>query len=367
MSKLKVGVLFGGKSAEHEVSLVSAQSVMENLNKNKYEIIPIGIDHNGKWITSGEPLQYLKSGRKDKERKRLLPSVREKNAESCVSTKTVDVIFPVLHGTYGEDGTVQGFLELANIPYIGCGVAASAIGMDKALQKQIFSSHNLPITDYLVFNRRRILKRLDPAVIFEIEKNLGYPCFTKPANLGSSVGIFKAHTRSELKFMLKKTAGFDRKIIVEKAVPNTREIEVAVLGNDDLQVSVCGEIVPSGEFYDYDAKYIDGKSKAIIPAKISAKVSDKIRDLAREAYLAIDCSGMARVDFLVDGKTCEIYLSEINTIPGFTSISMYPKLWQASGLSYSRLLDKLIQLSLERHKDKQKNETAIALKKDWYK
>lgn len=367
MSKIKVGILFGGKSAEHEVSLVSAESVMGHLNQNKYEVIPVGINREGKWITAGEPLKYLKKDRQGEGLKRLLPAVHHKDAKSHVATKAVDVIFPVLHGTYGEDGTVQGFLELANIPYVGAGVAASAIGMDKVLQKEIFRAKGLPVISYLVFSRKRILERLDPQVVKEIEEKIGYPCFTKPANSGSSVGIFKAHTRAELRYMIKKTACFDRKIIVEKAVANVCEIEVAVLGNDDPEVSACGEIISSNEFYDYEAKYIDGKSKAIIPANISQKISDEIRKIAREAYLAIDCSGMGRVDFLVDGKTNEVYLSEINTIPGFTSISMYPKLWQASGLSYPRLLDKLIQLALERFQDKQKNETMLELKSKWYK
>jgi len=367
MPKIKIGVLFGSKSAEHEVSLVSAESVMENLNKNKYEVIPIGISREGKWITVGECLKYLKSNKQVKKHKRLLPAVFQKDGKNFISQKAVDVIFPVLHGTYGEDGAVQGFLELANIPYVGAGVLASALGMDKAIQENVFQDQGLPVPKHLVFLRQRILERLDPKVIIEIEANLDYPCFTKPANLGSSIGIFKAHTRSELKYMLKKTAGFDRKIIVEKAVPNAREIETAVLGNDDPEVSVCGEIIPSGEFYDYDAKYIDGKSKAIVPAKIPQKMSEAIQEFALRAYRAIDCAGMARVDFLVDGKTEEVFLSEINTIPGFTSISMYPKLWQASGLSYPRLLDQLIQLAMERYKDKQKNETAVKLKKDWYK
>lgn len=366
MSKIKVGILFGGKSAEHEVSLVSAESVMGHLNQNKYEVIPVGINREGKWITAGEPLKHLKKGRQGEGRKRVLPAVHHKDAKSHVATKAVDVIFPVLHGTYGEDGTVQGFLELANIPYVGAGVAASAIGMDKVLQKEIFRARGLPLTDYLVFKRKQILERLDPEVVREIEVNLGYPCFTKPANLGSSIGIFKAHTRQELKYMIKKTAHFDRKIIVEKAVKNVREIEVAVLGNDKPEVSVCGEIIPSNEFYDYEAKYVDGKSKAIIPAKISPLISDKLRAIAREAYLTVDCAGMARIDFFLNGKTGEIYLDEINTIPGFTSISMYPKLWQASGLSYPRLLDKLIQLALERFQDKQKNETMLELKSKWY-
>ncbi len=378
--KLKVGVLFGGKSAEHEVSLVSAQSVIENLNKNKYEVIPIGITREGKWISAGKPLEYLKKGRKNKIRKNALPGVRKNNvgarrgapASELATTARVknypkiDVIFPVLHGTYGEDGTVQGFLELADIPYVGAGVLGSALGMDKVIQKKLFKAHNLPVVPCLAFARKQILERLDPEVVKKIERELGYPCFTKPANLGSSVGIFKAHTRRELQYMIKKSARFDRKIIVEKAVPNAREIEVAVLGNGDPGVSVCGEIISSNEFYDYDAKYVDGKSKAIIPAKISKRVSNKIREIAKKAFLALDCAGMSRVDFLVDGKTNKIYLSELNTIPGFTSISMYPKLWQASGLSYPRLLDQLIRLAMARHCDKQKTETMVQLKKDWY-
>jgi len=378
--KLKVGVLFGGKSAEHEVSLVSAQAVIENLNKNKYEAIPIGITREGKWISAGKPLEYLKKGRKNEIRKNALPGVRKNNvgasrgspASELATTARVknypkiDVIFPVLHGTYGEDGTVQGFLELADIPYVGAGVLGSALGMDKVIQKKLFKAHNLPVVPHLTFARKQILERLNPEVIKEIERALDYPCFTKPANLGSSVGIFKAHTRQELKYMIKKSARFDCKIVVEKVVPNAREIEVSVLGNGSPKVSVCGEIISSNEFYDYDAKYIDGKSKAIIPAKISKRVSNKVRGIAKKAFLALDCAGMARVDFLVDGKTNKIYLSELNTIPGFTSISMYPKLWQASGLSYPRLLDQLIRLALARHRDKQKIETMVQLKKDWY-
>lgn len=369
--KLKVGVLFGGKSAEHEVSLVSAESVIENLNKNKYEVIPIGITHNGKWFSAGNPLQVLKSGKGRGRQKVVLPTIREDGtlgtAARVKNFPKVDVIFPVLHGSFGEDGTIQGFLELAGIPYVGAGIVASAIGMDKAIQKEIFQAKGLPVPGHLIFNRKRILERLDPRILREIEEKLGYPCFTKPANLGSSIGIFKAHTRSELSYMIKKSARFDRKIIVEKAVPHAREIEVSVLGNDKPQVSICGEIIPSNEFYDYDAKYIDGKSKLVIPAKIPTKISNRIREIALRAYLAIDCAGMARVDFLLNGKTNQIYLSEINTIPGFTAISMYPKLWQASGLSYSRLLDKLIQLALMRFQDKQRNETMIQLKKKWYK
>jgi len=369
--KIKVGVLFGGKSAEHEVSLVSAQAVIEHLNKNKYEVIPIGITREGRWVSAGNPLDLLKQGKKRLVRKTYLPAVREDRELGTVSKiknyPKVDVIFPVLHGTYGEDGTVQGFLELADIPYVGAGVLGSALGMDKVIQKQIFKSHSLPITPYLVFAREQILERLDPGVIKKIEKNLGYPCFTKPANLGSSVGIFKTHTRKELQYMIKKSAHFDRKIVVEKAVLHAREIEVSILGNKNLEASVCGEIISSNEFYDYDAKYIDGKSKAIIPAKLSKKMSDQIREIAKEAFLSLDCAGMARVDFLINAETNKIYLNEINTIPGFTSISMYPKLFQASGLSYPRLLDKLIQLALSRHQDKQKIETMVHLKKDWYK
>lgn len=369
--KIKVGVLFGGKSAEHEVSLVSAESVMDNLNKNKYEVIPIGITRDGKWISTREPLQFLKKGKRNNLRKTTLPAVR-KNKELATTSQVskypqVDVIFPVLHGPYGEDGTVQGFLELANIPYVGAGVLASAVGMDKTVQKRLFLEAGLPIVPHLVFKRRQILQRLNPHVLKKIEDKLAYPCFTKPANLGSSVGIYKAHTRAELRYMIKKSARFDRKVIVEKAVPCAREIEVSVLGNDDPKVSVCGEIIPSGEYYDYEAKYVDGKSEAVIPAKIPKKISTKIRKTAKQAFLALDCAGMARVDFLVNGETQRIYLNEVNTIPGFTSISMYPKLWQASGLSYSRLLDKLIQLATERFQDKQKNETMLQLKKDWYK
>lgn len=371
MPKIKVGVLFGGKSAEHEVSLVSAKSVIENLDPKKYEVIPIGITRQGKWLSAGKPLQYLQASPKDTLRKTVLPTVREKKELGTTARvrayPQVDVIFPVLHGSYGEDGTVQGFLELANIPYVGAGVLASALGMDKVMQKRLFAEADLPIVEHLVFKRSQILLRLDHKVLAQIEKEIGYPCFTKPANLGSSVGIYKAHTRGELRYMIKKSARFDRKILVEKAVPQAREIEVSVLGNDEPQVSVCGEIVPSNEFYDYDAKYVDGKSKAIIPAKISQKISNQIQKIARQAFRALDCAGMARVDFFLNPKTQEVFLSELNTIPGFTPISMYPKLWAASGLSYKRLLDKLIQLALERYQEKNENETTVPLKKDWYK
>jgi D-alanine-D-alanine ligase len=273
------------------------------------------------------------------------------------------VVFPVLHGTYGEDGTVQGLLELADLPYIGANVLAASVGMDKIVQKQLFREVGLPVVDFVYFLSKDWPRR-KKEIIREITK-LGYPVFVKPVNLGSSVGISKAHNLRELIGAIQYAKKYDRKIIVEQAVTNPREIEIAVLGNDDPQASVPGEILASNEFYDYDAKYVDGLSKATIPARLPKKVTQQIRAMAVRAFKAIDCSGMARVDFLL-GRNSRIYLSEVNTIPGFTSISMYPKLWAATGFSYKQLLDKLIMLALERHQEKTKLLTSYQPKAKWY-
>jgi D-alanine-D-alanine ligase len=281
------------------------------------------------------------------------------------STK-IDVVFPVLHGPYGEDGTIQGLLELANIPYVGAGVLASAIGMDKIIQKKLFKEAGLPVVKFLYFTQKEWSKNKNK-IIKEISQKLGFPCFTKPANLGSSVGISKIHFKKELEKGVNRALKYDRKIIVEKAVKKAREIEISVLGNEQPQVSLPGEIIPSREFYDYQAKYIDNASQLIIPAPLPYRLVQKIKKLALKAYQSIDCSGMARVDFLLEGQTNKIYLNEINTIPGFTAISMYPKLWAASGLSYSRLIETLIKLALQRHKNKSKLATSYSLKKQWYK
>lgn len=371
MSKKRVGIIFGGRSGEHEVSLVSAKSVMEAIDRSRFEVVPIGITKEGRWIASGDPLKALQSGRPQESESRpaaLLgdPSQRGlmqlEEEESCLvvaSVAELDVVFPVLHGPYGEDGTVQGLLELAGIPYVGAGVLGSSLGMDKIAMKDIFRAHGLPVVKYVSFTRRGWERNPDPIVI-RIEAELGYPCFTKPANLGSSVGISKAHDRRELKIGVDEAACYDRRVLVEEGI-NAREIEVSVLGNDDPISSVPGEVVPCNEFYDYAAKYIDDTSELIIPAPISAELTVGIRELAVEAYQAIDGAGMARVDFLLDRDSDAFYICELNTIPGFTPISMYPKLWKATGLPYPELIDRLIDLALDRHAEKSRSQTSYTI------
>jgi len=368
--RVRVGVIFGGRSGEHEVSLASARSVMDAIDEGKYEVVPIGITQEGRWIASGDPLKALQAGDAgasgpaallgDPSRRSLMRLEDTERAVEATRMVELDVIFPVLHGPYGEDGTVQGLLDLAGIPYVGAGVTASALGMDKAIFKDVMIAHGLPITDYLAFKRKEW--EADPeGVIEQIEERLGYPVFTKPANLGSSVGISKCHDREGLARGLAEAARYDRKLLVEVAVPAAREIEVSVLGNDDPIASVPGEVIPSREFYSYAAKYLDvgdRASKLLIPAPISPEQAERVRDLAVRAYKAIDCAGMARADFLLSGQTGELYVSELNTIPGFTAISMYPKLWAASGIPYPELIDRLIELALERHRDKGRSETS---------
>jgi D-alanine-D-alanine ligase len=372
--KIKVGVLFGGRSSEHEVSLVSATSVINSLDKEKYDVVMIGITREGRWLSSENAMKMLKDSRKIEyisNEKILLPDPNQKGLVEISKKKStfdenLDVIFPVLHGSFGEDGTIQGLLELANIPYIGAGVLASSVGMDKIIQKNLFLQAKLPITRFIWFYYKNYLQDIE-GWIEKIEVKLDYPCFIKPANSGSSVGIYKAHDKEELKSFIDKAAKYDLKILVEKAVYHAREIECAVLGSNDPEASVLGEIVPSNEFYDYDAKYVDGKSECIIPAELSKEMTAQIQEIAIEAFKSIDCYGMARVDFFIDSKENEIYLNEVNTIPGFTSISMYPKLWEASGVSYPELLDRLIQLAIERHKEKSVLENTYKPKADWYK
>jgi D-alanine-D-alanine ligase len=275
-------------------------------------------------------------------------------------------VFPVVHGTYGEDGTLQGLLELADVPYVGAGVLASAVGMDKIIQKELFLRARLPIVKYVWFLSHDIAENA-PRVARNVERVLRYPVFTKPANTGSSVGITKAHGRKELVEGLLLAAEFDRKVLVEQGIAGVREIECGVLGNADAEASVPGEIVSSNEFYDYDAKYVDGKSTSIIPARLPAALSRKVRALAVKAFAAIDCSGMARVDFFVTKGRNRVYVNEVNTIPGFTAISMYPKLWEATGVPYPELLDRLIVLAIERHREMSARRTSYAPSKDWYK
>ena len=389
--KIRVGVLFGGRSGEHEVSLLSAASVLKEIDKSKYEVVPIGITKEGRWLTAAHAERLLRGEHKDERHLRagdpqatsaaavlakgegvLVPPQPSSDSSSLIpfesehssahhglSPIAVDVIFPVLHGTFGEDGTIQGLLELADIAYVGAGVLGSSAGMDKDVMKKLFKFSGLPIVKHVTVLRSDW--ESDPTKIRKlVEKSLKYPVFVKPANLGSSVGISKVHDRSELDGAIYEAAKYDRKIVVEQGVGGgksgkAREIECSVLGNDNPIASIPGEIIPATEFYDYNAKYIDEGSKLLIPAKISKKKQKEVQEMAIAAFKAVDCSGLGRVDFLLDPKTDKLYLNEINTMPGFTSISMYPKLWGASGIGYSELIDRLIQLGIERHQDRKRN------------
>jgi D-alanine-D-alanine ligase len=343
-------VVFGGRSGEHEVSLASARAIMGALS-GRHEVVPVGITRSGRWISAGDPMRELESGSKE------IPvagpvSGLPASGRLPNSLSSVDVVFPVLHGPFGEDGTIQGMLELAGIPYVGSGVLASAVGMDKLTMKKIFAHHGLPQVDWLGLTRKEWEKDGSNAVR-RIEDLLGYPCFVKPANLGSSVGINKARDARELEYALDEAAQLDRRLIVEAGV-DAREIEVSVLGNEEAKVSVPGEIViKKNEFYDYEAKYIEGGMELIVPADIPHETTTELRRIARTAYEAIDAAGMARVDFFLERGTDRLLLNEINTIPGFTATSVYSRLWAASGLPYEELLDRLIQLALERHGKRQ--------------
>jgi D-alanine-D-alanine ligase len=370
--KIRIGVIFGGRSVEHEVSLVSAASVINALDKEKYEVIPIGIAHTGQWLSSDDALKLLKdhSAIEHKPEQMLVPDPRKQALmtmnDGNGTGKSLDVIFPVVHGTYAEDGTLQGLLELADIPYVGAGVLGSAVGMDKVIQKELLRQAKIPVTLSVWFLYSEYQQQ-QKKIISNMERTLRYPVFIKPANSGSSIGISKAHMRKELLAAIELAAQYDRKILVEQGVKNAREIECSILGNDRPEASVPGEVIPSNEFYDYDAKYVDEKSAVVIPAKLPKSILKKIQNIAIDAFRALDCSGMARVDFLVTKHTNKIYLNEINTLPGFTSISMYPKMWQASGVSYPALLDRLIQYAMERHHAKKKLHTTYQPKNDWYK
>jgi D-alanine-D-alanine ligase len=373
VKKLRVGVVYGGRSGEHEVSLASAAAVFQNLDPERYEAIPIRINKDGRWVLpSAAPrltsaaevigattaaLDAQVEGERDAQ---LVPRPSREHTErnELVAGVGLDVVFPTLHGPYGEDGTVQGLLELANVPYVGAGVLASAVGMDKAAMKLVFTAKGLPICDYEVVLKHEWRKN-ERAVLHTVVNRLGFPVFVKPANLGSSVGISKARHAVELRAAIALAAEFDRKIIVEAAVPFAREIECSVLGNDDPEASVPGEIVPSREFYDYEAKYLDEGSVPLIPAPISEAQTADVRALSIAAFKAIDGAGMARVDFLLARDSGVLYLNEVNTIPGFTTIGMYSKLWAASGLEFPRLIDRLIALALERHSEKQLLRTSM--------
>lgn len=357
-NRIRVGVIFGGRSGEHEISLLSAESIIEAIDRSKYDIVQIGITKEGRWLISGEPLKALKGAAPlsdevsalivDPTRRELVAGSLDRVADNG---SKIDVAIPILHGTYGEDGTVQGLLEMLDIPYVGAGVLASAVGMDKSVQKLVFAQKGLPIVDFITVKARAWLA--DPeAVKRKVEDEIGFPCFIKPACLGSSVGISKVKQADQLEPAILDAMQYDRKIVIEKGLEGFREIECSILGNDEPQASTVGEILPCNEFYDYRAKYIDGKSQAVIPADLPPEAVREIQRLAIEAFLAIDCSGMARADFFVSKDARQIYVNEINTIPGFTKISMYPKLWEASGISYPELIDRLIQLAIERHQEK---------------
>jgi D-alanine-D-alanine ligase len=361
--KIKLGIILGGRSGEHEVSLMSSRSVLSVLDKDKYEITQIGIDHEGKWWSGEDVIGVMEKGSTEGLfRVFLLPEpgksvlykrTAEKGTETIAPLVELDVVFPVLHGTFGEDGTLQGFFEMADIAYVGAGVVGSSVGMDKSVFKDVMRANDIPITEWVTCTRKDIEKDID-AIIDKAEAITAYPMFVKPANLGSSVGISKVKNRSDLHEGLMGAARYDRRILVERGV-NAREIEVSVLGNEDAKVSTPGEIVPSDEFYSYNAKYVDGKSELKIPAPIPDELIWEVKRLAIKTYKAIDCAGMARVDFLLDKDTNELYINEVNTLPGFTSISMYPKLWDVSGLQYPALIDKLIELALERKNERNKS------------
>lgn len=359
MRKINVGVVFGGKSAEHEVSQMSATSVINAIDKEKYNIVPIGITKDGKWKRYNGETNLIEDGGW-----KLAVNNNDDDVFAIISNKdkevlsnqelgdTIDVIFPILHGPMGEDGTVQGMFETLDVPYVGAGVLASALCMDKAFAKTVFESQNLKVARCVLVLKHKVKNELD-RYVQECE-DLGYPLFVKPANLGSSVGITKAHDREELVKGLEEALEYDRRVLVEEFIDG-REIECAVLGNDHPKASVLGEIIPSHEFYDYESKYFDdGKSKLIIPANVDKELSDKIRAIAVDAYMGVDCTGLARVDFFLEKETNEIYINEINTMPGFTRYSMYPLLWKETGLGYSELIDELIQLAIDRYDNKNK-------------
>src|SRR5882757_279243 len=374
--KLRVGIVFGGRSGEHEVSLRSAASVLAAIDKKRYEVVPIGITKAGQWLLADDAQHMLAGGTTatathiaktgSAHPSALVPSAHPAAGQLRLSGKEqgqaqalgVDVLFPVLHGTFGEDGTIQGLFELAGKAYVGAGVLGSAAGMDKDVMKRLFATAGLTMVKHVSVLRSQW--EAEPKKVRKlIENKLKYPVFVKPANLGSSVGISKAHDSSELGPAMDVAASYDRKIVVEQGVGSAkqkaREIEVSVLGNDNPKASVPGEIVPIAEFYDYAAKYLDEGSKLLIPAKLNKVQTKQVQQMAIAAFQAVDCSGLARVDFLMDAKTGKLYVSEINTMPGFTAISMYPKLWAATGLAYTELITRLIELALERHGEKKRN------------
>ena len=381
MERLRIGVIYGGRSSEHEVSLASAASIFDQLDLERYEPVPLFIDKAGNWhIPDQFPNTRTASSLIEQSRNSdpfntstsseaiLVPhpatdtivtiardsSVQGKSVDRAVVRGfSLDVIFPIVHGTYGEDGTLQGLLELANIPYVGASVLSSALAMDKTMAKVHFAAHELPLVRHMVI-RSKDWEQNQDQVIKTLERELGYPVFVKPANQGSSVGVSKATESDTLRSALATAWNFDDKLLVEVAVESPREIECSVLGNETPEVSVPGEVIPAGEFYDYESKYLDDRSELVIPAKLTETQTQKIQSMAVTAYRALDCSGLARVDFLCNNSDGQVYINEVNTLPGFTTISQYAKLWEASGLAYPALLDRLIELALNRHQKRQR-------------
>ncbi|MBE0642804.1 MAG: D-alanine--D-alanine ligase [Bacteroidetes bacterium] len=373
MKPKTIAVLFGGRSGEHEVSLVSAESVMKALDPTRHTVVPVGVDKEGRWWTGPGAMAYLRRGEGEAPadcRPCLLPPDPTRRSLIVFSDDgseeiPIDVVFPVIHGTFGEDGTMQGLFELADLPYVGAGVAGSAVAMDKVLQKRLHRDAGLPVPAFLHYYSTAIRERAEE-IAAEVEAALGMPLFIKPPNLGSSVGISKARNREELVAALRHAALFDRKVLVERAVPEAREIEVAVLGNQDPVASIPGEVVPSNDFYDYDAKYVDNASALHIPADLPDALADRVRALAVKAFRTLDCEGMARVDFLLSRVDGSLFINEINTIPGFTSISMYPKLFAAVGIPYAELLERLIALAERRHAEQRALLRSYTPKTDWH-
>lgn len=371
MKKLRVGILFGGKSGEHEVSIVSATNVFNALDKNKYDVTLIGIDKTGRWLLPDQTVLLANSANprlvklnREQRAVSFVPFESEKslvpvNSDPSASGARFDVIVPILHGTYGEDGTIQGLLELSNLPYVGSGVLGSSVGMDKDVSKRLFAAAGIPVVPCKVLRRHEFAKRKD-AMVDEVVRDLGLPFFVKPANMGSSVGVHKVKTREEAAKKIEDSFRYDTKILAEKGVA-ARELECAVLGNDEPKASIVGEIIPTHEFYSYEAKYLDENGAHLkIPAEgLPAAMTSKIQDLAVKAFRALELRGLARVDFFLDKNTGELFLNEVNTIPGFTQISMYPKLWMASGMTYAGLLDELIRLALEQHAEKNSLKTSF--------
>jgi len=363
--KIRLALLFGGRSGEHEVSIASATSVLQAIDRQKYDVLPVYLTPEGRWLPEVEPTHLLQGGAQppmqpaallssDPQQRGLLPLSATSGART-EGARPVDVVFPLLHGTYGEDGTVQGLLELADIPYVGAGVLGSAVGMDKGVMKVLFQAAGLPVVPYVVM-RRRDWEQNPAAVQTQILQTFSLPLFVKPANLGSSVGVSKVKQVEALPAALDLACQYDRRLLIEQGL-DCRELECSVLGNDDPQVSIVGEIVSHREFYDYEAKYGEGQSELRIPAQIDPAMADALRRMAVVAFRAVDAAGLARVDFFVERQTGTPYVNEINTLPGFTTVSMYPKLWEASGLPYDQLIDRLVHLALERHQDRRRSRT----------